>query len=79
MINKGKPFTMNTFPVFIDLLKFSALAQQAFFGKPEVFQQDQADKRLRPLALRALMMARPARVCMRERKPWERLRFKLLG
>jgi hypothetical protein len=44
-----------------------------------MFQRDQADKRLRPLALRALIMARPARVAMRDRKPWERLRFKLLG
>ncbi len=79
MINKGKPFTMYTFPSFINLFKIPALTQKACFGKPKVFQQNQADKRFRPLALRVLIMARPARVRMRARNPWERLRFKLLG
>jgi len=39
----------------------------------------QADSRARPLARRALITARPPRVCMRARKPWVRLRFKVLG
>jgi hypothetical protein len=40
---------------------------------------DQAERRLRPLARRAFSIARPARVDILSRKPWVRLRFKLLG
>jgi hypothetical protein len=39
----------------------------------------QADRRVRPLRRRAEMMARPARVRIRRRKPWVRLRRRLLG
>lgn len=39
----------------------------------------QAESRLRPLARRALMTARPPRVAIRARKPWVRLRRMLLG
>ena len=39
----------------------------------------QADRRCLPLARRALMMARPARVDMRARKPCLRARFRRLG
>lgn len=39
----------------------------------------QADSSERPLRRRAAMMARPARVLMRARKPWVRLRRRLLG
>lgn len=39
----------------------------------------QALKRARPLARRALITARPARVLMRCLKPWVRLRLILLG
>jgi hypothetical protein len=41
--------------------------------------QPHADKRARPLRRRREMMARPARVRMRRRKPWVRLRRRLLG
>ena len=40
---------------------------------------DQADRTLRPLARRALMMARPDAVAMRARKPWVRTRLMRLG
>ena len=39
----------------------------------------QADRRVRPLRRRAEMIARPARVRIRRRKPWVRLRRRLLG
>ena len=39
----------------------------------------QADRRFLPFALRALIIARPARVDMRERKPCRRARFRRLG
>ncbi len=39
----------------------------------------QALRRARRLARRALMTARPARVRIRSRKPWVRLRFSMLG
>ena len=39
----------------------------------------QADSAARPLRRRAAMMARPARVRIRRRKPWVRLRRRLLG
>jgi hypothetical protein len=39
----------------------------------------QADRRARPLRRRAEIMARPARVRIRRRKPWVRLRRRLLG
>jgi hypothetical protein len=39
----------------------------------------QADSRVRPLARRAEMMARPARVRMRSRKPWVFARRRLFG
>ena len=40
---------------------------------------DQTLRRLRPLARRALRTLRPPLVAMRARKPWVRLRFRLLG
>lgn len=39
----------------------------------------QAESFLRPLLRRRLRMVRPARVDIRLRKPWSRLRFRLLG
>lgn len=39
----------------------------------------QAESRLRPLARRRLSTSRPLRVAIRARKPWVRLRFRLLG
>jgi hypothetical protein len=39
----------------------------------------QADRRVRPLARRVEMMARPARVRMRSRKPWVFARRRLFG
>src|SRR5690606_20991836 len=40
---------------------------------------DQADRRLRPLARRRARILRPSAVAMRARKPWSRLRLRLLG
>ena len=40
---------------------------------------NQTARRLRPLARRALITARPPRVFMRARKPWVRARLRLLG
>ena len=39
----------------------------------------QVDRRLRPFARRAASTLRPAAVAMRARKPWRRLRTRLLG
>src|SRR5258706_1940056 len=47
-------------------------------GSP-VKAPDQADRRCRPLARRALMTARPPRVLMRARKPCFFARCRLLG
>lgn len=41
--------------------------------------KDQAERRLRPRALRAAITLRPPTVAMRARKPWRRLRTSLLG
>ena len=51
-----------------------------FNGKnPGKIWGNQADRRLRPLARRARMMALPPRVDMRARKPCLRARFRRLG
>ena len=44
-----------------------------------LFNRGQADSRVRPLRRRAEMIERPARVRIRRRKPWVRLRRRLLG
>lgn len=77
--DKCKSLAVQTFSLFINLFKFFILTQQAWLGKPVLFQVYQAESLLRPLARRALIIARPARVLMRALKPWARLRFKLLG
>src|SRR5436190_1062982 len=46
---------------------------------PERTPAAQADRRARPLARREVMMARPARVRMRSRKPWVFARRRLFG
>ena len=48
-------------------------------GNMRSIDQAHADRRARPLRRRAEMMARPARVRIRRRKPWVRLRRRLLG
>ena len=48
-------------------------------GAPLERNNAQALRRDRRLARRALMIARPARVRMRARKPWVLLRFTSLG
>ena len=40
---------------------------------------DQAESRVRPLSRRALMIERPARVCIRARKPCLRARRRVFG
>ena len=47
--------------------------------RADLILPNQAERRLRPLARRALIMARPPRVDMRARKPCRRARFKRLG
>src|SRR5699024_10205956 len=46
---------------------------------PADYRPGLAARRLRPLARRALMIARPDLVAMRARKPWRRRRLILLG
>ncbi len=75
----GKALTVQTFPLLIHLFEFSTFTQQASFRQPVFFQQVQADNLFRPFARRAFNIACPARVFIRARKPWVRLRFKLLG
>jgi hypothetical protein len=48
-------------------------------GNTAVGRPHQADSRARPLRRRAEIMLRPARVRIRRRKPWVRLRRRLLG
>ena len=48
-------------------------------GNTAVDRPRQADSRARPLRRRAEIMLRPARVRIRRRKPWVRLRRRLLG
>jgi hypothetical protein len=48
-------------------------------GNTAVGRPRQADSRARPLRRRAEIMLRPARVRIRRRKPWVRLRRRLLG
>ena len=52
-----------------------AKAEPFTTGEPET----QTVRRLRPLARRAPRTLQPLRVCMRARKPWVRLRLRLLG
>jgi hypothetical protein len=74
--------------VFVNLARTENFARRgglicrAFFfnGKnPRRAWGNQADRRLRPLARRARMMALPLRVAMRARKPCLRARFRRLG
>jgi hypothetical protein len=55
----------------------AAACQQACAGARN--SEHQAERRLRPLARRALMTACPARVAIRARKPCLRARFRQLG
>jgi hypothetical protein len=48
-------------------------------GNIRSIDHTQADRRARPLRRRAEIIARPARVRIRKRKPWVRLRRRLLG
>jgi hypothetical protein len=48
-------------------------------GQHTLIDHTQADRRARPLRRRAEIIARPARVRIRKRKPWVRLRRRLLG
>src|SRR5215207_10100661 len=58
----------------------SSCAFLAIVATPWSFRHGyQADSRVRPLRRRAEMMVRPARVRIRRRTPWVRLRRRLLG
>src|SRR5690606_38276921 len=52
-------------------------ARQAAAGKPAATRQ--TARRARPLARRRARILRPSAVFMRARKPWSRLRLRLLG
>ncbi len=77
--NQGKPLTTKSFSLPVDLIKLPSLAKQGCFREFILRQSYQAERRLRPLARRAFKIARPARVDIRLRNPWVRLRFILLG
>lgn len=76
--NQRKPLTVQTTSHAVNFLKLPTFPQQGAFQKSKL-SQGYAESLLRPLALRALMTARPARVLILSRNPWVRLRFKLLG
>ena len=57
----------------------TTMAGQRLELSPRSDPTDQADRRLRPLSRRALMIARPERVRMRARKPCLRARRRLFG
>jgi hypothetical protein len=57
----------------------SSFAFSAIAAARWSIEEIQADSLARPLRRRADMMARPARVRIRRRKPWVRLRRRLLG
>ena len=50
-----------------------------FLGRRQSRRDRQADSSTRPLRRRAARMARPARVCIRSRKPWVFARRRLFG
>ena len=79
VVYKGEAVTVDAFSLLVNLFKLFVLPQQACFWKPLFFQQYYAERRLRPRARRALIMARPARVRIRARNPWARFRLILLG
>ena len=60
-------------------VSFGAMGIFAVNQLPKYRPLNQAERRLRPLARRALIMALPLRVAMRARKPCRRARFKRLG
>lgn len=78
-INKREAVSMQTTPSTINRIILPPFAYKGSFWKPVIFQLNYAERRLRPLALRALRIARPALVLIRARKPWVRLRLMLLG
>jgi hypothetical protein len=76
--DQRKTLTMQAFSLAIDTIKLPVFSQQTYFGKSKSFFH-QAESCLRPLARRRLITACPARVLMRNRNPWVRLRLILLG
>ncbi len=78
-IDQRKPLTTMSLPLPVDLIKLLPLAKQSGFLEFIPRQGYQAERRLRPFARRAFKIARPARVDIRARNPWVRLRFILLG
>ena len=78
-IDEGKPFTVQPFPAPVHQIKFTGFPEKTGLCKSEPLHTVQAESRLRPLARRLLITACPARVLIRLRKPWVRLRLMLLG
>jgi len=78
-IDQRKPLTTMSLPLPVNLIKLLPLAKQSGFLEFIPRQDYQAESRLRPFARRAFKIARPARVDIRARNPWVRLRFILLG
>ena len=79
--DEGEPPAVQPFPLLVNFVELPALADLEVLGKRQVvFQKENYTAScLRPLALRAFRIARPARVFIRARKPWVRLRLMLLG
>lgn len=77
--NKGEAIAVQPPALSVYLFELCVFAQQTCFRKSVFLQKGQADNLLRPRALRALRIARPARVLIRALKPWLRLRLILLG
>jgi hypothetical protein len=77
--NYTETFTVHPCTVPVYCIKIPGFSYQALLGKAKLPQFNQAERRLRPRALRAFIMARPALVRIRTRKPWLLLRFVLLG
>lgn len=77
-IDQGETFTMQPLTPTINLLVLPFFPNQGAFRETSTIQ-NYADKRLRPLARRARITARPPRVLILSRKPCVLLRFKTLG
>jgi hypothetical protein len=73
-----KTLTMQTPSPAVNFIKLPSLAQKRAFQKP-IPGQGYAVSTFLPLALRALIIALPARVLILSRHPWVRLRLILLG
>ena len=78
----GRPLTLAVDGVELRLVGEPARARKARRGTRTIWRRrgnDQTARRLRPFARRRARTRRPPLVAMRARKPWTRLRCRLLG